>query len=69
MTALRVSVCLALWLTSLPAAAQDDERPSAEFLDFLASWEAKDQEWLDNELENASHEKTKTNTEEQSDVD
>ncbi|MGI9287694.1 MAG: hypothetical protein ACR2P1_20080 [Pseudomonadales bacterium] len=69
MKALRVSVCIALWLTGVPGTAQEDEIPSADFLDFLASWDVQDQEWLDNELENVNREHGNTNDEETSDVD
>lgn len=29
-----------------PAAAQDDDLPSLEFLEYLGSWEESDEEWL-----------------------
>lgn len=69
MKALRVSVCVALCLVGVPGTAQNEDAPSAEFLDFLADWDAQDQQWLDEELENEKREHTNTNDEEASDVD
>jgi hypothetical protein len=69
MKTLRVSVCLVLWLVGMFAAAQNDEAPSEDLLDFLASWDAEDEEWLDNELENENREQANTSDEEVDDAD
>lgn len=58
-TAVR-SLILGVALTCIASqtAAQDDDIPGADFLEFLGSWEAGDQDWLAIALEMAEAEAT-----------
>jgi len=44
--ALSLSICWGLLGTGGAAMAQEEEQPDLEFLEYLGSWEASDEDWI-----------------------
>lgn len=61
---------IALLLTTTPVFAQDGEMPQLDFLEYLGSWQAEDEEWfVEVEIESLADEDSKSKDQKQAEQD